>query len=156
MNTWTIVKITERGSGNAAPMFAAVNSDGHAYILGELAETLDLLRAIREFAEAGGRAKDEIDALDSAFGHRWISTSDAAREFDVPASTMRAWMAQSGRAEKRGREWYAPLLVVRGWVARRGGPTPVVSDAASPPASGEQTRASGQAGEGSAPHPPRA
>lgn len=131
MNTWTITKITERGSGNAAPMFAAVNSDGHAYVLGELAETLDLLRAIREFAEAGGQSQDEIDALDSAFGHRWISTSDAAREFDVPASTMRAWMAQSGRAQKRGREWYAPLLVVRGLVARRGGPnTRLESDAA--------------------------
>lgn len=34
--------------------------------------------------------------------------------------------------------------------------TPVVGDAASPPESGEQTRTSGQAGEGSAPHPPRA
>lgn len=34
--------------------------------------------------------------------------------------------------------------------------TPVVSDAASPPSGGEQTRTSGQAGEGSAPHPPRA
>jgi hypothetical protein len=34
--------------------------------------------------------------------------------------------------------------------------TPVVGDAASPPSVGEQTRASGQAGEGSSPHPPRA
>ena len=34
--------------------------------------------------------------------------------------------------------------------------TPVVGDAASPPSVGEQTRTSGQAGEGSAPHPPRA
>lgn len=31
-----------------------------------------------------------------------------------------------------------------------------VGDVASPPDSGEQTRTSGQAGEGSAPHPPRA
>lgn len=130
MNAWTIAKITERGGGgNAAPMFSAVNSDGHAYILGELAETLDLLRAIREFAEAGGQAHTEIDALSSAFG--WISTSDAAHEFGVPASTMRAWMARSGCGEKRGREWYAPLLVVRGWVARRGGLTPVAAEAAS-------------------------
>ena len=37
-----------------------------------------------------------------------------------------------------------------------GGLTPVVGDAASPPSVGEQTRTSGQAGEGSAPHPPRA
>ena len=131
MNTWTIAKIIERGSGNAAPMFAAVNSDGHAYVLGELAETLDLLRAIREFAETGGQAQDKIDELNSAFGHRWISTSDAAHEFDVPASTMRAWMAKSGCAEKRGREWYAPLVVVRGWVAHRGRPnTRLETDAA--------------------------
>ena len=34
--------------------------------------------------------------------------------------------------------------------------TPVVGDAASPPDSGKQTRTSGQAGDGSAPHPPRA
>jgi len=34
--------------------------------------------------------------------------------------------------------------------------TPVVGDAASPPDSGEQTRTSGQASEGSAPHPLRA
>jgi len=39
---------------------------------------------------------------------------------------------------------------------KRSGLTPVVGDAASPPDSGEQTRTSGQAGEGSAPHPPRA
>jgi len=34
--------------------------------------------------------------------------------------------------------------------------TPVVGDAASPPAGGEQTRTDGFAGEGSSPHPPRA
>ena len=34
--------------------------------------------------------------------------------------------------------------------------TPVVGDEAASPDSGEQTRTSGQAGEGSAPHPPRA
>ena len=34
--------------------------------------------------------------------------------------------------------------------------TPVAGDAASPQSVGEQTRISGQAGEGSAPHPPRA
>jgi hypothetical protein len=49
---------------------------------------------------------------------------------------------------------YAPgfVLFPRGVV----GLTPVVGDAASPLDSGEQTRASEQAGEGATPHPPRA
>lgn len=119
MINWTIAKLDLHDPNDNCQMFAILpDDDTNGYNIGEMADVVSLLSALRAFVEGGGQADETIDELDERLGWHWLSSSQAAREFDIPKSTMRLWMAQSAHSEKRGREWYAPSAIVRGWVAR--------------------------------------
>lgn len=117
--TWKIAKLKLHDPDDDAVMYAIVPSDGEtAYVVGELTDILELSADLRDFVDAGGTTPCVIDELDPSFGHAWLSTGDAARKYNVPPSTMRSWMENSSHAEKHGNAWYAPEIVIRGWVAR--------------------------------------
>ena len=117
MNTWTIARITPHDSRAVSRLYAIVNDNEHAFTVGALENVVELRNTLTAFLNAPAPVPP-IDEMAEEFGYAWLSTGQAARKFDVPAATMRHWMATDARAQKRGNGWCAPEPVVRGWVSQ--------------------------------------
>ena len=114
-NKWTIAELDDHQDTT----FAILPPTGETgLVIGEVSNILSLHAAILAFIDAGARADTHIDKLDARISGPWLSTSQVARTHGIPLATVRSWMATSNVAEKRGREWYAPEVVIRGWAAR--------------------------------------
>ena len=116
MTTWTIAKLIPHDETDPDDLYAILPDDGTRALAVEMDDVLALHRLLVEFLDHG--TTETLDEYAEELGFTWLSSGDAARRYGIPTSTMRQWMSTSAHAEKRGSQWYAPDILVRGWVAR--------------------------------------
>lgn len=110
---WTTGVITEPGGPTEADdykMWSIIPDDNtRGFIIGEWDSVLAVHAALSRLIESG-HANEEVDSYDERLGRLWLSVSEAAIKFDVPADTVR-YAAREGfipMAKKQGNEWRFP------------------------------------------------
>jgi hypothetical protein len=102
-----ITAVFDDGDG---PMWAVLPDDlTDGFVIGEWDEVLCVHQALTRLVETH-QADEEVTDHDERLGVPWLSVSDAAGRYDVPADTVR-YAARNGHisnAEKQGKLWRFP------------------------------------------------
>jgi len=118
INWTTAVFDTPDGEGSYR-MWAVIPDDGtNGLIIGEWESVLAVHAALTRLIETG-QADEQVDELDERLGHRWLSVSEAARQYSVPVDTVR-YAAREGNipmARKQGRDWRFPQRKFLWWLS---------------------------------------
>jgi len=119
-SNWITAELYEAAPGDEpdAPLYAIMQEDGPSLLLGEMSDVVALRDKLNALIVTA-KADQHIDNLDESLGWRWLTTTEAAEEFDVPVSTVRRWMSDEiPGAEKRHGTWRAPAARIRACVVR--------------------------------------
>lgn len=116
--------------GPTPTMYALVcrddlSGDEDAFLAGELHQLKQLTDRLNAFA-ATGQDDGEISRLDERLGWRWLTVTEAAEQFSVPASTVRR-AASHGHirdARRQGAEWRFSQISFLSWLNNRPRPGP--------------------------------
>lgn len=102
------------------PMWAILPSDDtDGFVIGEWGEVENLHEALGHLIETQ-QANEEIHHLDERLGWKWLSVSEAAREWDVSADTVR-YAAREGHianVKKQGSQWRFPQANFLHWLKK--------------------------------------
>jgi len=102
------------------PMWAILPDDlTDGFVLGEWDEVEAVYEALARLIETH-QADEEIHHLDERLGWKWLSVSEAAERYGVPADTVR-YAARNGfipNAEKQGKLWRFPQANFLYWLSQ--------------------------------------
>jgi hypothetical protein len=93
--------------------FAVTDGNEHGFLIGDA----DDLQAFKD-AINGEVFGDDLHRFNEALGWRWITVSEAAKEYGVPVSTVRRWAPLIDGAKKRGRAWVFPAISFRSYMSQ--------------------------------------
>lgn len=116
---WAIHAVNT-GEPDLAPMYAIASGDGYGFLVGELSEVESLIDRLAQFIITE-QHDGEIHDTDEILGHPHYSAYEAAKEFDVPVSTITK-ACRDGRihhARREGRAWRFPQRTFVAWMAQR-------------------------------------
>lgn len=117
---WTIHPTDEYPLNDA--LFAIMPDDGcDGYLVGDMMELIELHAAIARVIADLEAHDGVISHLDERLGWRWLTVTEAAREYGVPADTVR-WAVRNGRikpSRKTDNRWSFPAATFRGWLERK-------------------------------------
>lgn len=116
--TWSTAEfIIDEGSKHAYKMWAIIPDDGtDGFIIGEWDSVIAAHAALTWLIESGG-ADEEVNELDERLGTKWLSVSEAAREYGVPDKSIRD-AAANGRikySKFQNGLWKFPERTFRSW-----------------------------------------
>ena len=105
---------------DGTPLWAVIPDDlTDGFVIGEWDEVLNLHRALTRLVETG-QADEEIKGNDERLGWPWLSVSEAADRYNVPADTVR-YAARNGfipNAKKQGKLWRFPQANFLYWLSQ--------------------------------------
>jgi len=102
------------------PMWAILPDDfTDGFVLGDWAEVENAYIALTRLVETR-QADEQIHHLDERLGWKWLSVSEAAERYNVPADTVR-YAARKGHipnAQRQGKLWRFPQANFLYWLSQ--------------------------------------
>ena len=118
---WEIHKLDD-GVGRP-PIFALIPDDETTgIVIGEVKDVRAVVERLSRFVETG-QHDGEIEETDRQLGAKWLTASEASRDWGIPQSSI-TWACRQGlirEAEKGPRGWEFPQRHFLAWLNHRPG-----------------------------------